>query len=139
MKPKAFWNKLGTATGAALVGAICGTLLAAWGNSVSSSPVGVTAVIVLAAGLGALTRRIAGVLLGGICGSLLASFGSLVGGTPLGVVLTITGCALLAAWLKWIHDSRMEAPEAPPDDFRHRVIRSGQWSFFSKRIKEHVA
>jgi hypothetical protein len=138
MKPKTPWKMLGAATGSALVGAICGALLAAWGNTVSTSPLGAGAVLVLATGLGALSRRFSGVFLGAICGVLLAAFGFLVGGTILGVVLTITGCALLAAWLQWVYDNRLKETKDPPNDFRHQVNHVRKWTFCNTREKEHV-
>jgi hypothetical protein len=111
-------QKLASASGSALIGGIVGALLAAVGNVVSSSVIGVAVTILLATAIGGLLGRVSGAIIGGIYGALLAAFGSVIGGSVIGVVVAIVGCAILGGWLSWINEVRTEERGHPAVRFR---------------------
>jgi hypothetical protein len=100
------WHRTVSAGGSVTLGACCGVLLAAFGNSISGSSSGVVVTIFLAGALGAWIGRLSGAVVGAIGGALLVALGSVIGGSPGGVVLTIAACALLAGLCRWLHDAR---------------------------------
>lgn len=110
------WQRLTAATGSALLGGLCGCILTAFGNTISSSRLGMGTTVVLTALLGGLLGRFPGALLGGMGGVLLVAFGSLIGGSVAGVVLTILVCTLLGGWLRWAHDARGGRSGPPVDN-----------------------
>jgi hypothetical protein len=94
-------HRFAASIGSAAVGGLCGVLLAAFGNSISGSPLGSGVMIGLTVLAGGRLGRLPGAVLGGVCGMLLVALGSLVGGSIVGIVLTIVGCSLLGGWLRW--------------------------------------
>ena len=93
--------RIAAAAGNALVGGLAGVLLAAFAHSVSSSALGVVAVILAGALIGGGAGRFPGAVMGALYGGLFAAFCSLLGGTVHGVSLTAVACVLLAGWLRW--------------------------------------
>src|SRR5438046_2166088 len=75
--------------GSMLVASGMGGLMCAFGQTISSTTLGVAAAIVLGLCMGGWLGGFNGVLVGGLYGALAAAFGSVIGGTTLGVVLTI--------------------------------------------------
>jgi hypothetical protein len=100
--------KIVATVGSALVGAICGALVATFGQTISSSTGGIVMTVLLGCILGSWTGRLTGAFVGAICGVLLVAFGSVIGGSAVGVVLTIFGCALLGGWVRWVHQAKEE-------------------------------
>jgi hypothetical protein len=120
MRTTIFWKQIPTAIGTAILGCIRGALLAAVGNLISTSTIGIAAVIVVATLLGAVAGKLSGAVIGAMYGGLAAAFGSVIGGTALGATLTIVACGLLAGWLDWTLNDRNErqASESTPGPFR---------------------
>lgn len=87
--------------GAAMIGAICGSVLASFGSAISGSSAAVATTMILAGMIGALVGKVPGALFGIVLGSLLVGFGSAIGGSVFGVTLTIFVCAMIAGWIQW--------------------------------------
>lgn len=83
-----------------LIGGLCGALLAAFGNTVSSTELGIGVTIVLTTALGAWLGRVPGAILGMLSGILLVAAGSVAGGSPLGAALTMSLGAALGGYLE---------------------------------------
>ncbi len=96
-----FWQRAGRVLGGALIGALCGLVVAAFGHTISGSAVAAVVVILLACLIGAWAGRLPGALLGALLGLLTVAFGQVVGGTALGIGVTVAGCALLGGWGAW--------------------------------------
>jgi hypothetical protein len=139
-------KRLATAGGHALVGGICGALLAAFGSAISSTPSAMVATITVTAIVAGSLGRFTGVICGIVGGVLLVAFGSVVGGSAVAAALTILVCALLAGVVSWHHDVYLESGSIrakcnedlanciqlqPPRDYgmgpnghRHRALRN---------------
>src|SRR4051812_32272834 len=114
MKRLPVMHRIGATSGSALLGGGCGILLIALGSTISGTPLGVGATVVLAIVLGAGVGQLTGAILGGICGVLLVALGTVVGGSTLGVVLTIVFCALIGGLLVEVSHARSALPGAIP-------------------------
>jgi len=93
-------EKLTASAGKAVIGGICGVMLAAMGSLIST-PIGASVAIVFATVVGGCIGRVAGVILGGIYGVLIVATASLLSDSVLGVFLTIVACTLIGGWLGW--------------------------------------
>jgi hypothetical protein len=98
------------ALGRALLGALCGVLLAAFATSVSGSVLGVSTVILVGVVIGGAASRLPGAVVGALYGGLAAFALSAMGGSAPGRVLTVAACALLAGWLQWTRHGRARCP-----------------------------
>jgi hypothetical protein len=120
MKTTNCWKRIPSVIGTAFLGCLGGALLAAVGNLISSSTIGIVVAIIVATLLGAIAGKLSGAVIGAMYGGLAAAFGSVIGGTSLGATLTIVVCGLLAGWLDWTLNNRNErqASESTPGPFR---------------------
>ena len=110
------WGRVADAIDAAVLGGLCGVLLAGFGAAISGSPVAAVVTILAAGALGGCTARVSGAVVGAVSGGLLVALGSVVGGTVEGAVLSIAGCALLAGWTRWLVERQKEQNAAGSDD-----------------------
>ena len=131
-------KRLTNACGSALVGALGGAILAAFGNSISHSALGAGAILVLSTILGVWTGRLSGAIVGAVLGLVVVVFGQVVGGTTLAIVLTIATCAALGGWLSWAQDGPMEFTDTKRSVSRHgRKWRRRARNVNHDRVVEH--
>jgi ribose/xylose/arabinose/galactoside ABC-type transport system permease subunit len=98
-------SRMSAVAGSALVAALCGVLLAAFANSVSSSLLARAAVVTGGGVLGGAVGRIWGAVIGVVAGVIVAAALAVLGGSPAGVVFLIAGCAAVGAWLQWSYNA----------------------------------
>lgn len=101
MKQSSIMDRLLAAGGNALVGGMCGALLASFGSVISNNIFGIVGFIVALILVGGCIGRVCGAILGGMSAILFAAFGSLVGGSVLGAVLTVVVTSFLSGWISW--------------------------------------
>ncbi len=98
----------------AILGALGGILLAALGNAVTSSAVGIGLCLLIGTGVGATCDRLPGAIVGLLLAGMFCALGSVMGGSPLGVGMTIGLCMGVA--LMWVEpaDPGNDRPDDTP-------------------------
>jgi hypothetical protein len=99
--------------GTALLGALAGVLIVAFGSVISSSPYAVAATILIASVVGGFLGRLSGTVIGGLTGVLLTAFGSVTCSTLAGALAAVGGCALLAVLIDSHIERRVRRPPSP--------------------------
>ncbi|MCC7423623.1 MAG: hypothetical protein IT428_25430 [Planctomycetaceae bacterium] len=94
-------RKLEGSLGAAIIGALCGGMVAAFAAAISGSPLSMSITVAIAGFLGCQVRGLRGLIAGLVFGILIVAFGSVIASSFIGVVFVIVAGASLGAWKEW--------------------------------------
>jgi hypothetical protein len=134
IRDKAMTKRFAAVSTSAVVGALCGIMLAAFASVISGSLLAVLVTILLCTAIGAWTGRLTGAVLGAMGGVLATAFGYVLSSTPLSVVLTIVACALLGGWLRWVCERRKDAISSRTDDSASAPVKEAP----TNRIRQYL-
>jgi hypothetical protein len=94
-------RKIEGSFGAAIIGALCGGMVAAFAAAVSASFLSMSITVAIAGFLGCQMRGLPGLGAGLLFGVLIVALGSVIGSSFVGVAFAIVVGASLGAWKEW--------------------------------------